>query len=94
MDGGAWRGYSPWGCKESDTTERLTHSRGRRLLSKEREVALENRRPAGATFIFPRAHHGTGMSRVEPKSPNESPVPVNVILLGTGCNQEKIGSNP
>ena len=23
MDGGAWLGYSPWGCKESDTTERL-----------------------------------------------------------------------
>ena len=21
MDRGAWRGYSPWGCKESDTTE-------------------------------------------------------------------------
>ena len=29
MDGGTWLGYSPWGCKESDTTERLhslTHS--------------------------------------------------------------------
>ena len=24
MDWGAWLGYSPWGCKESDTTERLT----------------------------------------------------------------------
>ena len=23
MDGGTWLGYSPWGCKESDTTERL-----------------------------------------------------------------------
>ena len=23
MDRGAWQGYSPWGCKESDTTERL-----------------------------------------------------------------------
>ena len=21
MDGGAWLGYSPWGCKELDTTE-------------------------------------------------------------------------
>ena len=21
MDRGAWRGYNPWGCKESDTTE-------------------------------------------------------------------------
>ena len=37
---GAWRGYSPWGGKESDTTERLTLSAGRRLLSKEREVGL------------------------------------------------------
>ena len=24
MDRGAWQGYSPWGCKESDTTEQLT----------------------------------------------------------------------
>ena len=24
MDGGAWRGYSPWGHRESDTTEPLT----------------------------------------------------------------------
>ena len=24
MDGGTWLGYSPWGRKESDTTERLT----------------------------------------------------------------------
>ena len=24
MDRRAWRGYSPWSCKESDTTERLT----------------------------------------------------------------------
>ena len=23
MDGGAWLGCSPWGCEESDTTERL-----------------------------------------------------------------------
>ena len=23
MDGGAWQAYSPWGRKESDTTERL-----------------------------------------------------------------------
>ena len=23
MDGGIWLGYSPWGRKESDTTERL-----------------------------------------------------------------------
>ena len=23
MDGGAWLGYSPWGRKESDTTEQL-----------------------------------------------------------------------
>uniref|UniRef100_A0A4W2GJH9 Reverse transcriptase domain-containing protein n=1 Tax=Bos indicus x Bos taurus TaxID=30522 RepID=A0A4W2GJH9_BOBOX len=28
MDRGAWRTiYSPWGCKESDTTEQLTHTR-------------------------------------------------------------------
>ena len=27
----SWVGYSPWGCKESDTTERLTH-RNRILL--------------------------------------------------------------
>ena len=26
MDRGALVGYSPWGCKESDTTERLTHA--------------------------------------------------------------------
>ena len=26
MDRGAWGGYSPWGCKESDTTEKLTLS--------------------------------------------------------------------
>ena len=25
MDRGAWRGYSPWGRKESDMNERLTH---------------------------------------------------------------------
>ena len=24
-DRGGWGGYSPWGCKELDTTERLTH---------------------------------------------------------------------
>ena len=24
MDREAWLGYSPWGCKESDTTEQLT----------------------------------------------------------------------
>ena len=24
MDRGAWGGYSPWGCKGSDTTERLS----------------------------------------------------------------------
>ena len=23
MDGGAWQGYSPWGCKDSNTTEGL-----------------------------------------------------------------------
>ena len=30
MDRGAWQGFSPWGCKESDTTEQLStaqHSR-------------------------------------------------------------------
>ena len=26
MDRGTWRANSPWGCKESDTTEQLTHS--------------------------------------------------------------------
>ena len=26
MDRGAWEGHSPWGCKESDTTERLSHN--------------------------------------------------------------------
>ena len=26
MDRGAWGGYSPWGCKESGTTEKLTLS--------------------------------------------------------------------
>ena len=26
MNRGAWRGYSPWGCKESDMTEQLTLS--------------------------------------------------------------------
>ena len=26
MDRGAWGGYSPWACKESDTTEKLTLS--------------------------------------------------------------------
>ena len=25
MDRGVWEGYSPWGCKESDTPEWLTH---------------------------------------------------------------------
>ena len=25
-DRGAWRGYSPWGCKESDRTEQLSFS--------------------------------------------------------------------
>ena len=30
MNRGAWWGYSPWGCKESDTTERLTLSVSRR----------------------------------------------------------------
>ena len=24
MDGGAWQGYSPWGRKQSDTTEPLS----------------------------------------------------------------------
>ena len=28
MDRGAWQGYSPWGRKESDTTEQLTHLLG------------------------------------------------------------------
>ena len=23
MDRGAWQGYSPWGCKESETTEHV-----------------------------------------------------------------------
>ena len=25
MDRGAWQGCSPWGCKESDTTEHITN---------------------------------------------------------------------
>ena len=25
VDRGAWPGYSPWGCKESDTTEHTAH---------------------------------------------------------------------
>ena len=29
MDRGVWVGYSPWGHKESDTTEQLTMHRGR-----------------------------------------------------------------
>ena len=33
MDRGAWVGYSAWGCKESDTTERLsTRAEMSRLL--------------------------------------------------------------
>ena len=28
-DRGAWQGYSPWGHKESDTTEQVTHSQRR-----------------------------------------------------------------
>ena len=28
MDGEAWWGYSPWGHKESDTTEEITHIQG------------------------------------------------------------------
>ena len=26
MDRGAWQATSPWGCKEADTTEWLTHT--------------------------------------------------------------------
>ena len=28
MDRGAWQGYSPWDCKESDTTEQLSTESG------------------------------------------------------------------
>ena len=35
MDRGAWRAYSPWGPKESDTTERLsTKRRGKMHVKK------------------------------------------------------------
>ena len=36
-DRGAWRGYSPWGCKESDVTEQLTLSRYSNVLILQRE---------------------------------------------------------
>ena len=36
-DRGAWWGYSPWGCKESDVTEQLTLSRYSIVLILQRE---------------------------------------------------------
>ena len=32
MDRGAWWGYSPWGCKELDTTEPFSFTSSRNLL--------------------------------------------------------------
>ena len=31
MDRGAWQGYSPWACRESDTTEQLSLFRNKKL---------------------------------------------------------------
>ena len=30
-------GYNPWGCKESDTTERLTHTHSLQIVKTSRE---------------------------------------------------------
>ena len=38
MDRGAWGGYSPWGRKESDTTEQLTHNIQYDQTSKHRDL--------------------------------------------------------
>ena len=35
MDGGAWWATSPWGRKESDTTERLTHRGNGNIINQE-----------------------------------------------------------
>ena len=33
MDRAAWQSYSPWGGKESDTTEQLTHTKQSKCIT-------------------------------------------------------------
>ena len=38
MDRGTWQATSPWGCEEYDTTERLTHTHGLKMIWKIKEI--------------------------------------------------------
>ena len=46
MDRGTWRGYSPWCCKESDMTERLTLKGTRPICCHPIEFSLKKQNSA------------------------------------------------
>ena len=53
MDRGDWRGYSPWGHKDSDTTERLSDSSTCQWCQG-RETDLHESKKLLLTFLLPR----------------------------------------
>ena len=69
-----WRGlagYSPWGCKESDTAERLHSLTG---FEPKDATVLQKLKKTGNGFFFP------GISRKECRL-------ANTMILATGENQ-------
>ena len=70
MDGGAWlrsTDYSPWGCKESDTTERLHFLSlllGRKVMTnlnsilKSRDITLPTKVHLVKAMVFPVVMYG------------------------------------
>ena len=57
VDRGALTGYSPWGCKESDTTEQLTHTMSLQLrgLKDTQHILIQS--PILAVDILCARHH-------------------------------------
>ena len=72
MDRGAWQGYSPWGCKESDTLLLLLLSRFScvRLCATSETAAHQSPPSLG----FSRQEHWSGLPFPSPMHKSESEV--------------------
>ena len=80
----AWRIYSPWGCKESDTTERLDFT----SLSRPSERYCPSRSKMRGVALLPAAVSRVDIPTPSVSQPPDSACPSSWCLLGQDpCGQ-------
>ena len=83
-------GYSPWGCKESDTTERPTHTQQTRLLDTRAETARRSLKTQDkAEGLAHRCNYGSRRHRHQSKSLSQSPPRVGTDLQELGVTSNR-----